>query len=403
MKVRRYLVLFCTVLALNHVVLAAETPAKTPDIFTPAFNALKKSDDVYKADLSKAELAKRERENVGANREALAELRLLLENWPQGFPALRHDVPAEADRAVVINSNLREFARLLTRESTVRLADGDAAGAMQSRLDCYQLGVNLSRNGRVIDGLVSVAIVALAWNDIEKVGSRLDGKSCLDIFNRIEEVRRKNAGYAEVLEKERDFVLPEVRKQYKDVKIDPVIINQAFEAGEITLQEKEQILTFSPEKMESNLVTAFNKLIDGARKPFSSLEAAVKVDDGYSQSIISNVAGTSTRFNFERGESRTRLIQAALLLRAHKLGELSEAEFDKLMPRDPFSPNQLIVKDSIVYSVGPDGEDDGGEPFKNVWRGIEPETGMRTQANSKAIQYDSVGDIIGPDFIMPQP
>jgi hypothetical protein len=405
MNMKSAIALASTVLILNSMVFAAEKPAQPANIYTPAFKELKKLNGVYEAGISDQELAKRERENVVANREALIQLRILLENSLQGFPAPHYDSADESQYNSAISANLREFARLLIRESNVRLADGDVVGAMQSRLDCYRLAANISRNGMIIDGLNSVAAEAIAWSNIDKVGSQLSGESCIEFFNQIEATKRKRATYIDLLQKEKASVLLQAQKQHELIThqymaASPEELARAKKEiekdGELSPEEKKEMLAFSPENMMANLIESFDDVIASAKQPFSIHAEPIKSKDVFSRSIIASVS--QKRFHFERSEVTTNLLQAALLLRARQLGTISEAEFERLLPHDPFSTSRLKVKDAYVYSVGPDGEDNGGEPFKNVLR-RDIKTGEQTQAKSNSLQKDSVGDVIGPNFL----
>ncbi len=327
MKIRRSFVLFCTVLVLCPVGFAQEIPAEAPTPFVSLFATLKRSEGkgVYEPKISAVELAKREREDVEANREVLVQLRVLLKESVQRTPTDKHNFKPMG--------HMREFARLLSRESNVRLADGDAVGAMQSRLDCYHLAVVVSRGGMILDNLVSSAIEAIAWKDIEKVGSKLDGKSCLEFSNSIENLRREKPNYISILENEKAYSISGFRTAFNSPDWKTFTTYQK-KTSLFSKHEIEELKALSAAQIEANIAAAYDADIDSAKKPFGPTPKKFEAADAYSGLV--SFTGMQTRFLFENRETCTRLVEAALLVRARQQGAISGEEFARLLPTDPF-------------------------------------------------------------------
>jgi hypothetical protein len=89
--------------------------------------------------------------------------------------------------------------------------------------------------------------------------------------------------------------------------------------------------------------------------------------------------------NFEKNHARSlaslRLVTTELAVRLHEreygqppreLAELVSAKILPAVPLDPFRQQPLLYRSTnqpwLLYSVGPDGKDDGGAPFKRGTR-----------------------------------
>ncbi len=102
----------------------------------------------------------------------------------------------------------------------------------------------------------------------------------------------------------------------------------------------------------------------------------------------------SARFSDTKSRTQNNLLMVALALRAYKMehekypAALTELapEYLEQIPNDPFSlkkafPYSLQGEQYSLYSIGPDGEDNGGAPVAD--------------AKTTNEQYDSKGDIVG--------
>jgi len=108
-----------------------------------------------------AEKLKKQRLIVARNAPALQRLREALQK-PIEVPLTKNVAEVPALR---VGARVRELARQLDLESDVRFADGDYAGAMDSKLDSIELGIAF-QNGPVLASLVGVAMESIGRRDI---------------------------------------------------------------------------------------------------------------------------------------------------------------------------------------------------------------------------------------------
>jgi hypothetical protein len=97
----------------------------------------------------------------------------------------------------------REMARQLRQESDVRLADGDAAGALDSRLTTLEMGVAITRDAPFIDFLVGAAMEAVARKDLEGIVAQLDAPQIRAALERLKAIDARRPTFQEIVTAEK--------------------------------------------------------------------------------------------------------------------------------------------------------------------------------------------------------
>jgi len=272
------------------------------------------------------------------------------------------------------NARMREFARQFCQESDVRFADGDFVGALNSKLDTMELGALVGR-GSLIGGLVGNAIEAIGITDgklqtahIDLIVPHLDAKECRDAAARLERIEARRETLEQILRDEQKSnlaferpLLPSIQAE-KDSEISEGI-------KRLTKQDIAQLKALTPEKLAQDNALFFDALAADASLPYSNIPPKLPPDNELNPFTRSNslwAKGGGYRFNFARPIAQNRLLRVALELRAQKLEHGAYPDTFQT-PLDPFSPasQPLIYRrtatDYLLYSVGPDGVDDGGK------------------------------------------
>jgi hypothetical protein len=209
-------------------------------------------------------------------------------------------------------SGLNALVYLLAAEGKLAEHEGRTTDAVQSYLDVIRFGQEISRGGLVIERLVDIACEPLGLAGLVRLGPKLAPDESRKLSKAIEEIDRKSEPWEAVLWRDRRF-----------------------------------------------------------RRKASGLLRMVS--DIFSE-VVRNRNGISGE-GVKTAEARLRLLMTDLAIRQFqsergvypkRLDELVP-EFLQALPRDPFGTNGFIYRPQtngfLLYSVGPDGKDDGGTPI----------------------------------------
>lgn len=301
----------------------------------------------------------------------------------------------------------RQLARLLRLEGQARAARGDWSGALASTLDCLQLGVDTERGGPLIGMLVSVAIRAIGRRDAPDYVERLTAAEARSAARRLEEILSREVALAEVMTAEREFgrlALTELfhrphwrRGYYREIS-GMTLPGAATPSGPdweeiwMTLQ----LYTLSNHRIARNYEVLMEQVIQEARLPHGAPAPPLPPADPVSESN----AGLSTGSVVLRRADGARdgLLLAGLALRAYRVEngrypaslEALAPAYLKRIPLDPFARDAALKYRSqgesyVLYSVGPDGKDDGGRAIGS---------GARNSPSRMQVTPGSLGDMV---------
>lgn len=394
------------------LILALATPVRAaePDIAMPVenlpkpngYNLLVEAAKTYvegeegspatEETLSPAEDLRRQRATVGRNAKVLDLTRQALA-LPIQQPPFR-----DFTAYMSVSARWRAVARLLRQEASVRAADGDWNGAVQSHLDAIEMGVTLSRGGPLLTFLTSRAIEAIGRRDLEKSAIHLDAAQSQTAAKRLEKIEQLRPALREIIQQEKllsvqqlevHFASPQWKEMLKDGK--------NFPDGAIDEGQAAHLRHLSADDIKNNILLAFEIIEANSRLPYPTLKPTVPTPaDEWTRMTIQTVNKPFIRFHYEQSRTENRLLHDALLLRAAKLETgVYPAEF--LTSRDPFSDNTNLVyrrdgESYQLYSIGPNGKDNGGAPIQTV----ETDEKSGIKKIIERLQVNSTGDILGP-------
>ena len=297
----------------------------------------------------------------------------------------------------------REGARLMALESRVRAERGDAKGAADAGLDGVTMGKQIMIGSPLLGGLVGVACQAVGRRPVWDVIERLEAREARASLLRLEKMRRIKADYADLLTEERYYILGTMRDTFKD----PNGAVMAWSGGEAetesdseaTLQAAANRLTIfflGRQRIVDNLNQGIDDAIAYTRKPYAEAHNPPRLPgDLFSQTLLPVLY--EARIKFVSNDTEDALLMTRIALHAYRLdkGKFPATlaalcpEYRERLPVDPFSHNEplrYIAAKNLLYSIGPDGRDDGGTPIDNP--------GAKTEMARRVPNADSQGDIV---------
>lgn len=313
---------------------------------------------------------------------------------PEGLSSF----PAESGPFYV---RCRRLAKLLQMESEVLLAKGDPAGAMSSLLDAVRFGTDLPRGALIIDALVGHALQLIGFSRSWRIIDQLDAQSARTLARRAERICSRSWPFAETLVDEKRLWLTNLSKR-RGCRWRFALAKQcAFPNWVGLLRTFVRILPLSRAAVLADFERCVDEHITLARMPYSAACEQPEPTGNYvSRNLLTFGAQSATQLTVASGITQKACLAAALALRAYRLdqgaypGELSDLVPDYLdsIPQDPFAgdaPLRYRIDGDryVLYSIGPDGVDDGGTAIFDPNLTFAPRAQYRVHANSK-------GDIV---------
>ncbi|MFN3651842.1 MAG: hypothetical protein ACK47B_19895 [Armatimonadota bacterium] len=274
------------------------------------------------------------------------------------FEAMRQALELECVRPAVVdpiregNPELARFRRAATRwlaEARVAGADGDADAAVAHLLDVLALASRIGNGSDGIGNGVSSTLTREAVRGAQSVIPRLSPMQAQRALARLRKLEAQYPTSLQILAVEERQALLSARITFRD-QIGLGWIEQA------PRWFRRAYFLVYPKPRTYRLITEHQaRLREGAIGPWGP-EA-----DPRSGDLLADICNGF----YSEGQVRARDAYLALLLAAltHQAGLPLAGE---RLPRDPFSDGPIRVRrapDGLrLYSVGPDGVDDGGEP-----------------------------------------
>ena len=300
-------------------------------------------------------------------------------------------------------AKLRQMARDKAVQSNARWMSGDYFGALQSGLDTIQMGHDLRRGGGIIDNLVGAAIGAMGRSATSDTIERIAANDAKVAARRLEKLLATRWDLAESLTEEKyrtQAGLLEVmqRGELRDPQLGLGNENP-------TLAQRFRVLTIPKQQIIDDVGADFDRLIANARLPYTQKGAPpVKFDDPLMK--IFQFDGERVRANDARDLVRDRLLMLRLALRAYKLNRgVYPPDLNALVPAylsavpaDPFGGGESLRykssgKTYVLWSIGPDGVDNGGAPIPPRGKLLPQPPGAR-KYEGRFDNLSGVGDVV---------
>ncbi len=326
---------------------------------------------------------------VDEHQEALALARDGLQH-PFHYPDLHRVLMGEGEYHF---GDFRMLARLMTLEAKVHLADEEFGRAMESVLDCLELGRKIGARSPFIGALTGIAIHGIALGRSPQIISGLNADELLDSIDRMEALRKIRLDMADILRAERRhsfnnlksvFTKPDWRLRLAESE-QMYIDDSWFGEADFTYWQRVQVRLRTWKYHKGSIVGAFEDMTSAVSevldRPFFEREGRFPnpgrtLPPSLGESFIESVPGTW--FVVLLNQTTYEMLLATLAIEAWRkdTGEYPEeledltTELLQTRPHDPFTTGDPLryrrQNDSyVLYSVGPNGNDDGGHPMEN--------------------------------------
>jgi hypothetical protein len=284
----------------------------------------------------------------------------------QGF-RFRYEKPQNAPEPDSLRSFMLTAAQVFQRESKAELVKKDWAAAANSAVDSIRLGEDLT-HGNWVDVLTGGACEDLALKNLQKTVNHVDRNTALMLAKRLEKITSQQVRFADIIQAEKRQGL-----HYYD------------EFAKSSDWRKQYPTKKSLKEMRKDYVNAMNSFIANAKLPYPQRDTVINIpDDPINREMLGvwdnpkfKELGTVQGLPLTILHTRNALFLLEFALRAYqlqhgnypqKLSELVPGYLQKI-PNDPFATySSLKYKCDktayILYSIGPDGKDDGGKEIK---------------------------------------
>ena len=208
---------------------------------------------------------------------------------------------------------LKKLADQFIGEGKLAEREGRSAEAVQSYLDSIRFGQEISRGGLTTEKLVGISCEGLGLRALKRLAPKLTSEESRKLTKALEAIDGRREPWEAVLRRQKAFTRR--MGNFLEVTI-----------GQLLLQP----------------------MIRETERKFREL---AKTGEARLRLLMTDLA--IRQFQSERGVYPNRLTELV-------------PQFLQALPRDPFSTNGFIYRlqtnGFLLYSVGPDGKDDGGTP-----------------------------------------
>ena len=303
---------------------------------------------------------------------------------------------------------IRGLARLLSLQAQVDAERGDWGRSMNANLDAVQTGEQLPHGGPLIGMLVGDACQAIgrkrAWDAV----GRLDSTQARTAARRLETIRAAHVPFADVLQEEEwahQAGLLELMRR-RDWPGDMLAAGDPQQEGTSAPSQltATRIRLAGKRAIMANYTHYADETIANARQPYAAHPAApVMPDDPVSQLLLPVFVGAS--LDEVNANTQNALLLTSLALRAYRLEygaypptlAALAPHYLQAVPADPFALSApLRYKHTggryLLYSVGPDGKDDGGKAIFDRTKPAPSSVGASDRRY--LVNENSQGDIV---------
>ena len=302
-------------------------------------------------------------------------------------------------------AKFRSMARLLSLRGQVRTARGDWSGAADSYLDAMTLGEDIPHGSVLIGCLVGVACEAIGRRPMWATVEHLNAVQSRAAAQRLQSIMGRNFPYSDTLQEEKRFGQAAMLEMFNDPKKRSAFFGADPQADPGTAAAQSMsvffYLTYSKSRIINNYTTYMDQNSELARKSYGlHLPPPPLPSDPINKALLP--VFSQARLKGVISETQNGLLLVMLALHAFHLEHgrfpVSLAElapvYLKRLPDDPFAAQgtfkySIKGKSYTLYSVGPDGRDDGGTLID------DPRQSANGNPNARYfINENSIGDVV---------
>lgn len=352
-------------------------------------------------------------ENGVTPEPSLAEIQMLIRANAPAFSMLRQGFQYEYRESPPLRSftqlfphysRFRGMARALEVVGYVKSSAGDWNGAKDANLDSVQMGVEVPHGGPMIGMLVGIAVQAIGRSDLWSTLDHLNGPQAKAGAQRMERILDRQQPFADTLQEDEwgaqaslleIFHKPGWRKELARLVTDPS--NNPLPITRTIFISKRRVM--------DNITRYMNVQIANARLPYAAPKATPpEPRDPISRTFIPLFIKASIKEAMNRTQNA--LLTVSFALRAYyadhgqypaTLQELTPGYLHAI-PADPFALSGTVCYKRtgmryVLYSVGPDGKDDGGKSC-NTGRRLLKTRKHQQNSSAQGATPQSKGDVV---------
>lgn len=250
----------------------------------------------------------------------------------------------------------RSLARLLALDAQVKAQHGDTSGAVNAGLDAVQMGEQVPHGAVLIGSLVGIACQAIGRSCLWPAVNALTSAQAQAAAQRLQQIQTLHTPLAETWQQEEWY-------------------GQASMLDQFQHGEGKGLAQFAKNALLNHYTDYMNTCIADARLPYAARPSAPTIpDDAWNTQFCPKFAPDSLSSTLNDAENA--LLMVSFALRAYRVqhGTYPKTlqslvpQYLKAIPDDPFALSgplryKLTGPTCILYSVGPDGKDNGGKPI----------------------------------------
>lgn len=297
----------------------------------------------------------------------------------------------------------REMARLLILESQVKAGRGDWGGAIDSNLDSVQIGVMVPHGSVLIGSLVGIACEAIGRRPIWLNYTHLDAAQSRAAAKRLEGLSSQAVSFGDTLQEEKWMGQAGLMQILRAPDWKTAAQGLSGGMGSNPLLAAELLLT-PRNRIMSNYTHYMDQEIAVTRQPYGAHSPWPAIpNDPLSQILCFDASQGWLKAT--NNQTQDALLMTTLALHAYQLEHgsypstltaLAPAYLSKI-PADPFAASgplqyHLTGKTYVLYSIGPDGKDDGGTAIFDQTKHAPTEPNASDPR--RYFSQDSKGDIV---------
>lgn len=275
-------------------------------------------------------------------------------------------------------ARFRSLARVLAFVAEEEAKAGRPGEAARCALDAIEMGVRIPRGGTLIAHLVGIACESIGQKALYTLSDRLDARTAKAAARRLEAIEALRTTFTETLTEEKWASLAglqEIMRTQDMAQVTRMVYSSVDAEGQNVLLSPGQTLRFllaTKRQVLTNYATYLDQEIARSRQPYSPNRPVIPVPSDPVSAALMPVFDQGD-FKWVAVRNNAALLTALLALRAYpaerggfpaSLDALVAAGCLARVPQDPFAGAPLRYRRAggryVLYSVGPDGDDDGG-------------------------------------------
>lgn len=301
-------------------------------------------------------------------------------------------------------AKFRGTARLLTLEGQARRGHGDWGGAVSCNLDAVRLGVDVPHGSVLIGDLTGIACQAVGRRPAWDAVGHLSAPQARAAARRMEDIEARQLSYADTLQEEKWCTQAGLQQMMRAPNWRQGMAQGFSVSGSANWGMNVRMLFVSKGQILRNYTRFMDQSIANARLPYAAHPPAPAIpSDPINQMLLP--VFEKAGFKNTDTETENALLTTLLALRAFRLehgtypATLNELvpTYLKRVPVDPFALSGALRyrrtgKAFVLYSVGPDGKDDGGKPIFDP--SMSTPTAITSGGNPRRVEEGGAGDVV---------